>query len=117
MEAEVIVIDAETIGQISAPHPIPLPSGERDGVRGMHIEESMLSRLDQIYENSRARVVDIRGGPGVRQRLSQMGIHPGDVITILRFGPLRGPILIEIHGSQVALGRGIASKIIVEETE
>ncbi|MGQ9647515.1 MAG: FeoA family protein [Thermodesulfobacteriota bacterium] len=77
----------------------------------------MLTTLDQIYENSQARVVDIRGGPGVRQRLSQMGIHPGDVITILRFGALRGPILIEIHGSQVALGRGIASKVIVEGME
>jgi ferrous iron transport protein A len=46
-----------------------------------------------------------------------MGIHPGDTITILRYGALRGPILIEVHGSQVALGRGIASRIIVEEVE
>jgi ferrous iron transport protein A len=77
----------------------------------------MPTTLDQILENSKAKVIDIRGGPGVRQRLSQMGIHPGDMITILRYGALRGPILIEIHGSQVALGRGIAAKIIVEETE
>jgi Fe2+ transport system protein FeoA len=46
-----------------------------------------------------------------------MGIHPGDEITMLRFGALRGPILIEVHSSQVALGRGIASRIIVEETK
>lgn len=77
----------------------------------------MPTTLDQIYENSIAKVIDIRGGQGIRQRLSQMGIHPGDMITILRYGALRGPILIEIHGSQVALGRGIASKIIVEETQ
>jgi ferrous iron transport protein A len=75
----------------------------------------MPTTLDKIYENSKAKVIDIRGGAGIRQRLSQMGIHPGDMITILRYGALRGPILIEIHGSQVALGRGIASKIIVEE--
>ena len=73
--------------------------------------------LDQIFEKSKAKVINIRGGAGIRQRLSQMGIHPGDTITILRYGVLRGPILVEIHGSQVALGRGIASKIIVEETE
>lgn len=70
-----------------------------------------------MFENSKAKVIDIQGGQGVRQRLGQMGIHPGDTITILRYGALRGPILIEIHGSQVALGRGIASKVIVEETE
>jgi ferrous iron transport protein A len=73
--------------------------------------------LDHINENRKAQVIDIQGGQGIRQRLSQMGIHPGDTITILRYGALRGPILIEIHGSQVALGRGIASRITVEETE
>jgi len=73
--------------------------------------------LDQIIENRKAKVLDIQGGHGVRKRLSQMGIHPGDIITILRFGALRGPILVEVHGSQVALGRGIASRIIVEEVE
>jgi len=77
----------------------------------------MPTTLDQIYENSKAKVIDIQGGAGIRQRLSQMGIHPGDTITMLRYGALGGPILIEIHGSQVALGRGIASRVIVEEME
>ncbi len=77
----------------------------------------MPTTLDQIYEDRKAKVVDIQGGAGIRQRLSQMGIHPGDMITMVRYGVLRGPLLIEIHGSQVALGRGIASKIIVEEVE
>jgi ferrous iron transport protein A len=77
----------------------------------------MPTTLDQIYENRKAKVINIQGGAGIRQRLSQMGIHPGDIITMVRYGALRGPLLIEIHGSQVALGRGIVSKIIVEETE
>jgi len=77
----------------------------------------MPTTLDQVDENRKAKVIDIQGGQGIRQRLSQMGIHPGDTITILRYGALRGPILIEIHGSQVALGRGIGSRIIVEELE
>ena len=77
----------------------------------------MPTTLDQIYESKKAKVIDIQGGAGVRQRLSQMGIHPGDMVTILRYGAFRGPLLIEIHGSQVALGRGIASKVIVEEIE
>jgi ferrous iron transport protein A len=76
----------------------------------------MPTTLDQIFENRKAKVIDIQGGAGIRQRLPLMGIHPGDIVTILRFGTLRGPILIEIHGSQVALGRGIASRITVEET-
>jgi ferrous iron transport protein A len=77
----------------------------------------MSTTLDKVYENRKSQVIDIQGGQRIRQRLGQMGIHPGDIITILRYGALRGPILIEIHGSQVALGRGIASRVIVEEME
>jgi ferrous iron transport protein A len=80
-------------------------------------EDSVLTTLDQIYENKKATVTDIQGGQGIRQRLGQMGIHPGDTITMLRYGALRGPILVEVHGSQVALGRGIAFRIIVEEVQ
>ena len=75
----------------------------------------MPTTLDQVCENGKAKVIGIQGGQGIRQRLSQMGIHPGDTIAILRYGALRGPILIEVHGSQVALGRRIASRIIVED--
>jgi ferrous iron transport protein A len=77
----------------------------------------MPTTLDLIAEDRKAKVIDVQGGAGIRQRLSQMGIHPGDTVTILRYGALRGPLLIEVHGSQVALGRGIASKVIVEEAE
>jgi Fe2+ transport system protein FeoA len=38
--------------------------------------------LDKVYENKKATVIDIQGGQGIRQRLGQMGIHPGDIITI-----------------------------------
>jgi len=46
-----------------------------------------------------------------------MGIHPGDIITVLRHGAFGGPVLIEIHGFQVALGRGVAARILVEEVQ
>jgi ferrous iron transport protein A len=77
----------------------------------------MKTLLDQVEENKEARVVDVQGGWGVRRRLGQMGIHPGDRVTVLRYGALGGPILIEVHGFQVALGRGIASRILVEDVE
>ena len=41
----------------------------------------------------------------------------GDALSMRSYGALQGPILIEVHGSQVALGRGIASRIIVEEVQ
>ena len=75
----------------------------------------MLIPLDQVAVNKKARVTRVQGGWGIRNRLSQLGIHPGDVITIIRHAALGGPILIEVHGFQVALGKGVAARILVEE--
>ncbi|NWF56366.1 MAG: ferrous iron transport protein B [Syntrophaceae bacterium] len=62
-------------------------------------------------------MVLIQGGWGVKRRLNQMGIHPGDFITVTRHGPLGGPIAIEVHGFQLALGKGVASQVLVQLTE
>ncbi len=74
----------------------------------------MTLSLDNLEPGKIGKVRDIVGGMGVRLRLEQMGIHPGDLIRIKRKGVLRGPILVETNGTEVALGRGIASRILVE---
>ena len=73
--------------------------------------------LDQISKDNRILVVEIEGGWRVRQRLNQMGIHPDDQILVKRSGAMGGPILIQIHGTEVAIGRGMARKIIVKEIQ
>lgn len=70
--------------------------------------------LDLIKEGQKVKVIDIYGGWGIRQRLGCLGIHPGDVITVKKSAIMRGPILISVHGNQVALGRGVARKVLVE---
>ena len=71
--------------------------------------------LDEVGENKKAKVIDVQGGWAAKRRLSQMGIHPGDVVTVVRYGALGGPMVIEVHGFQLALGRGVASQVFVEE--
>jgi len=70
--------------------------------------------LDHLQRDRKARIVAIQGGRGLRHNLEQMGIHPGDLISVAGSGVFRGPILVEIHGSRVALGRGVAQRILVE---
>lgn len=70
--------------------------------------------LAQLDSGESARVVGIDGGWGLRRHLEQLGIHPGDVISVAGTGAFHGPILIEVHGSRVALGRGVAYRIRVE---
>lgn len=73
-----------------------------------------MKTLRDIEEGKKARVLDILGGMGVRQHLSTIGIHVGDTVLVKRHAAWGGPILIGVHGSEVALGRGVASKIQVE---
>ena len=70
--------------------------------------------LDKVKEQQKVKVIKIMGGWGIRQRLNQMGIHPGDQILVKRSAIMGGPVLIQVHGADVALGRGMTRKIMVE---
>lgn len=54
------------------------------------------------------------GGRGVRQRLVAMGIRPGCEI-VKTSGPfMGGPVTVRIGNAQIALGFGVAGKVLVE---
>ncbi|WP_227738502.1 FeoA family protein [Thermococcus paralvinellae] len=73
---------------------------------------SMYVRLSQMREGERGVVVDIQGGVGARQRLLGLGITPGTRIWVIK-SSAPGPIIIAVGSSRIALGRGIADKIII----
>lgn len=77
---------------------------------------STMSRLSlvQLKHNQKAKVVDIVGGVGIRQRLLSLGIYPGREITKISQFALRGPVTIKVGRTTLALGHGMAEKIIVE---
>lgn len=70
--------------------------------------------LDAVGIKRQARVIMIDGGQKVRSYLNTLGIHIGDWLTVVQRAPFRGPVIVEIHGTRVALGRGVASKIRVD---
>jgi len=70
--------------------------------------------LSEADDHAELRILLIMGGWGVRRSLNQMGIQPGDRVRVLRRAPFGGPVLIDNHGTQVAVGRGMAEKIRVE---
>jgi len=70
--------------------------------------------LDQLTPGDNARVIDIRGGRGLCQRLNHLGLHTGDTIRMSGRGAFHGPLLVDVHGMQVAIGRGIARHVLVE---
>jgi len=77
----------------------------------------MITTLQQLKKGEQALVRMIQGGHNIRQRLYQSGVHPGDSVRVVRPGFFGGPVLIEVHGMEVAIGKGMAKKIEVEVTE
>jgi len=82
------------------------------GIRG----RNSFSLID-LKEGDRGRVVFIRGNHKVIRRLLDMGITPNATIRIMKVAPLGGPVEISVRGSNLALGRSIASNLFVELIE
>jgi Fe2+ transport system protein FeoA len=72
--------------------------------------------LTEAATGVRLKVTGIGGGHGVRQRLFALGLHINDTVELSSQAIFRGPVLIKnlTSGTSVALGRGIAQKILVE---
>lgn len=69
----------------------------------------------EIPPKKSVEIVQISGGKSARKTLSQLGISIGSRVSVQRNAPFSGPLLIENDGTTVAIGRGIASRILVKE--
>jgi len=70
--------------------------------------------LLQVRIGASVRILGFEDGKNLDAKLRQYGLFIGDQVRVLRLAPLGGPVLIEANGREIALGRGIASKITVE---
>lgn len=70
--------------------------------------------LIQFKADHKGKVVEITGGTNLQNKLMNMGVHKGREVTKLSHIGLRGPVVIKVGRSILALGHGIAAKITVE---
>jgi len=73
-----------------------------------------LHTLVGLPAGARAVVRSLHGGKGFSARVAALGITPGVEVTLIQ-NQRHGPILIEVRDTRVALGRGEALKIEVEQ--
>ncbi|MFO7916389.1 MAG: FeoA family protein [Candidatus Krumholzibacteriales bacterium] len=59
-------------------------------------------------------VKGIRGGQGVRRNLENLGVREGARIKVISRHFKGGPVVIMSGSTRVALGFGMASKVLVE---
>ena len=63
------------------------------------------------------KVIGIKGGWGVQQNLTSLSIAPGRRVKRIAMQPMGGPVMIQvIGGGRIAVGRGMASRVIVRES-
>ena len=58
-------------------------------------------------------VVSVRAGRGLTRRLADMGLVPGTRLRVVN-SQMPGPLIIDVRGSRLVLGHGMAQKITVE---
>ena len=70
--------------------------------------------LADLEQGAEAIVRSVIAGYTVARRLADMGLTPGTVVRVVRKNALMGPIEVEVRGTRLLLGRGVASKVLVE---
>jgi len=64
--------------------------------------------------NQELVIASFEGGEIFIHKLNRIGLYPGDVVKIIRVAPFRGPLLLESGGREIALGRSVAARVMVE---
>jgi len=67
-----------------------------------------------MREDETAQIVEIQGGQPLKTKLNAMGLYKGRNIVKRSPADSTGPAIVEVMGTSLALGQGMAAKIIVK---
>lgn len=73
----------------------------------------MSTSLISLKPNDSAKMKDIAGGSSVMKRLCELGLHKGASFKVEKND--FGPVILNVSGNKLALGRGLAASVIVEK--
>ncbi len=70
--------------------------------------------LAEMRSGQSGTVIEVLGGHGLVRRLEALGIRPGKKVTKISSTLFHGPVVLKADNTQVAVGFGMAKKIIVQ---
>jgi len=76
--------------------------------------ENIQLTLGKMEAGQTGTIVQILGGWGLNRRLEALGIRPGKKVTKISNMLFHGPVTLRTDHTQVAVGFGMANKILVE---
>lgn len=73
--------------------------------------------LADMRAGQKGEIVQILGGKGMVRRLWVLGVVPGKKVEKVSSLLARGPVVIRLSQQELALGRGIAQRILVRVSD
>ncbi|MBN2640554.1 MAG: ferrous iron transport protein A [Victivallales bacterium] len=70
--------------------------------------------LADTLEGDKVKVLKVGGGKTIKQRMLDMGVTPGSIISVERYAPLKDPIHIKVKSYSLALRVAEGKNIEVE---
>lgn len=70
--------------------------------------------LLMVKHNKKVKLKEIAWGAKLKKKLNDMGLTPGVEFQVVS-STSYGPMVINLRGTRLALGKGIVSKIFIEE--
>lgn len=68
--------------------------------------------LSLLKDGDIALVAAVNGGRAFSRRLAELGIHAGGLLKVIKGG---GPVILDVKGQRLVIGRGMAHKVMVKE--
>lgn len=75
------------------------------------LNSSSYTPLSQARQGERLVIMEMRAGRAAHLKLTSLGLCPGDTIEIINSN--YGKLVVAHNNTRIALGRGIADKIMV----
>jgi Fe2+ transport system protein FeoA len=96
--------------------PCPLDIDDCEVCEAMKEDHSqkLLTELSNLKPGEEGVVALIRGGTSACKRLQDMGLTKGTEVSVVNAAPFNGPIELSVRGTTLALGRGLAGKVLIE---
>lgn len=69
--------------------------------------------LTMASENDQLKIIQVWHGGKFKKKLCELGIYKDSLIKVIK-NDVHGPMIIEVKGSRLIIGRGQAQKIMVE---
>lgn len=71
--------------------------------------------LTLLEPGDEAMIVALGQGSGRQHHFRRIGLREGKLVKVIAMQPGRGPFVLEVEETQLAIGRGMAQQILVQK--